>query len=150
MTSKCPFASLAEYRGSRPAADGPGRCTWYPGMPDAERAADPHRHIPLAPQPKILESVLQAVGHTPCIRINSIAAAAGLACELVGKCEFFSCGGSVKDRIGLRMIENAEATGRIRPGDTLVEASSGNAGIGLALSAAIKGYRMIVRARARP
>ena len=148
MTSKCPYASLAEYRGARPATDGPGKCTWYPGMSASERAADPHRHIPLAPRPKILESVLQAVGHTPCIRINSIGRGAGLECELVGKCEYMSAGGSVKDRIGLRMIENAEASGRIRPGDTLIEPTSGNTGIGIALSASIKGYRVIVRIRA--
>jgi cystathionine beta-synthase len=113
-------------------------------MSEAERAKSPHKHIARAPRPKILPSTLAAVGNTPCIRLNSIPASAGLQCELVGKCEYFSAGGSVKDRIGLRMIEQAEASGRIKPGDTLIEPTSGNTGIGLALAAALKGYRIII------
>ena len=113
-------------------------------MPAAARAANPHSMRARAPRGRILASALDAVGHTPCIRINSIPLAEGVACEIVAKCEFFSAGGSVKDRIGLRMIEEAEAAGRIRPGDTLIEPTSGNTGIGLALAAALKGYRMII------
>ena len=89
----------------------------------------------------ILENILGAIGDTPVIKLNSFDKE--LKCQLYGKCEFFNAGGSVKDRIGVRMIENAEKSGRIKPGDTLIEPTSGNTGIGLALAAAVKGYRMI-------
>jgi len=76
------------------------------------------------------------------VRLNSVSK--GLKCELLAKCEFFNAGGSLKDRIGKRMVEDAERSGRIKPGETLIEATSGNTGIGLALCAAVKGYRMII------
>jgi len=90
----------------------------------------------------ILENILDTVGNTPVVKLNSIGKE--LNCDLYAKCEFFNAGGSVKDRIGLRMVENAEKSGRIKPGDTLIEPTSGNTGIGLALTAAVKGYRMII------
>jgi len=90
----------------------------------------------------ILENILGAVGDTPVVKLNSFDKE--LKCHLYGKCEFFNAGGSVKDRIGVRMVENAEKSGRIKPGDTLIEPTSGNTGIGLALAAAVKGYRMII------
>jgi cystathionine beta-synthase/cysteine synthase A len=90
----------------------------------------------------ILENILGAIGDTPVVKLNSFDKE--LKCQLYGKCEFFNAGGSLKDRIGLRMIENAEKSGRIKPGDTLIEPTSGNTGIGLALAAAVKGYRMII------
>ena len=90
----------------------------------------------------ILENILGAVGDTPVVKLNSFDK--DLKCQLYGKCEFFNAGGSVKDRIGVRMVENAEKSGRIKPGDTLIEPTSGNTGIGLALAAAVKGYRMII------
>tara|TARA_B100000029_G_scaffold474078_1_gene516027 strand:- start:472 stop:1425 length:954 start_codon:yes stop_codon:yes gene_type:complete len=90
----------------------------------------------------ILENILGAIGNTPVVKLHSFANK--LNCELYAKCEFFNAGGSVKDRIGLRMIENAEKSGRIKPGDTLIEPTSGNTGIGLALAAAVRGYKMII------
>ncbi|XP_075029468.1 cystathionine beta-synthase-like isoform X4 [Calonectris borealis] len=78
------------------------------------------------------------------VRVNKIGKSYGLKCELLAKCEYFNAGGSVKDRISLRMVEDAERAGIIKPGDTLIEATSGNTGIGLALVAAVKGYRCII------
>lgn len=89
-----------------------------------------------------LATILEAVGHTPIVKLNRVGA--DLPCELFGKCEFLSAGGSVKDRIAVRMVEQAEKSGRIKPGDTLIEPTSGNTGIGMALAAAVKGYRMII------
>jgi cystathionine beta-synthase/cysteine synthase A len=90
----------------------------------------------------IYDTILGAIGNTPIVKFNHIGA--GLKCQLYGKCEFINAGGSVKDRIGKNMIERAEAEGRIKPGDTLIEPTSGNTGIGMALTAAVKGYRMII------
>jgi len=90
----------------------------------------------------ILDSILGAIGNTPMVRLNKVGRRTG--CELLAKCEFMNAGGSVKDRIGRRMVEEAEKSGRIRPGDTLIEPTSGNTGIGMALAAAVKGYRMII------
>tara|TARA_Y100001970_G_C14199347_1_gene840162 strand:+ start:1189 stop:2145 length:957 start_codon:yes stop_codon:yes gene_type:complete len=90
----------------------------------------------------ILENVLQAIGDTPIIKLNHVGSS--LKCDLYGKCEYFNAGGSVKDRIGLNMISKAEEEGRIKPGDTLIEPTSGNTGIGMALVAAVKGYKMII------
>ncbi|XP_059248423.1 cystathionine beta-synthase isoform X5 [Mustela nigripes] len=78
------------------------------------------------------------------VRINKIGKKFGLKCELLAKCEFFNAGGSVKDRISLRMIEDAERAGTLKPGDTIIEPTSGNTGIGLALAAAVKGYRCVI------
>ena len=90
----------------------------------------------------ILNNILNAVGNTPIVRLDKIGA--NLKCNLLGKCEYFNPGGSVKDRIGKNMIEQAEKKGLIKPGDTLIEPTSGNTGIGLALAAAIKGYKIII------
>ncbi len=90
----------------------------------------------------IYDSILEAIGCTPLVRLNVIGKQTG--CEILAKCEFVNAGGSVKDRIGRRMVEEAEKSGRIKPGDTLIEPTSGNTGIGMALAAAIKGYRMII------
>tara|TARA_B100000579_G_C22840236_1_gene861028 strand:- start:1395 stop:2345 length:951 start_codon:yes stop_codon:yes gene_type:complete len=90
----------------------------------------------------ILKDILDAVGKTPVVKLNKIGSE--LECELYVKCEFFNPGGSIKDRIGKQMVEIAEREGRIKPGDTLIEPTSGNTGIGLALAAAVKGYKMII------
>ena len=87
-------------------------------------------------------SMLDIVGKTPIVKLGKIGAE--LNCQLFAKCEFLNPGGSLKDRIGVRMIEEAEQEGRIKPGDTLIEPSSGNTGIGLALAAAVKGYKLII------
>eukprot|EP00842_Homolaphlyctis_polyrhiza_P006547 jgi/Hompol1/6894/HPOL_003543-RA len=93
---------------------------------------------------RILNSILEHIGGTPLVRINRIGIEEGLECELVAKCEFFNAGGSVKDRIGRRMVEEAEKAGILKPGSTIIEPTSGNTGIGLALSAAVKGYHAII------
>lgn len=124
--------------------DGPLKCTWQPDT--GADVTSPHTRIPFVPnsRPLILDNIMGHIGGTPMVRINRIAAEEGLQCELLAKCEFFNPGGSVKDRIALRMVQDAEASGRIRPGDTLIEPTSGNTGIGLALAAALKGYRCII------
>ena len=90
----------------------------------------------------VLDNILGAIGKTPIVKLNRIGI--DLDCDLYGKCEYLNAAGSVKDRIGLNMIEKAENEGRIKPGDTLIEPTSGNTGIGMALVAAVKGYRMII------
>jgi cystathionine beta-synthase len=87
------------------------------------------------------DSVLDTIGWTPLIRLNRVTR--GLRTPVYGKADFFNPGGSVKDRIGLPIIEAAEREGRLAPGGTIVEGTSGNTGIGLAIAAAIKGYRCI-------
>ena len=91
-----------------------------------------------------MESILQQIGNTPLVKLNQIPQSCGVEATIYAKLEFFNAGGSVKDRIALRMIEEAERKGRIKPGDTLIEPTSGNTGIGLALVAAVKGYKTII------
>ena len=85
---------------------------------------------------------MESIGNTPLIRLKK--ASEITKCEIYGKAEFMNPGGSVKDRTAFRMIDQAEKEGRIKPGDTLIEATSGNTGIGLALAAAVKGYKLII------
>src|SRR3954471_20718523 len=87
------------------------------------------------------ESVVDLMGNTPLVRLNRVTE--GLAPLVLAKVEYLNPGGSVKDRIALRMIEAAEADGRLRPGGTIVEPTSGNTGVGLALVAQRKGYRCV-------
>jgi len=90
----------------------------------------------------IHDNILDTIGNTPVVKINKVAKE--LDCNIFAKCEFFNPGGSVKDRIGWRMVEDAEKSGRIKPGDTLIEPTSGNTGQGIALAAAVKGYNCII------
>ncbi|KAF2259890.1 cystathionine beta-synthase [Lojkania enalia] len=94
--------------------------------------------------PVVMDNVTQQIGNTPLVRLNKIPQSLGIEATVYAKLEMFSAGGSVKDRIALRMIEEAERSGRIKPGDTLIEPTSGNTGIGLALVAAVKGYKAII------
>jgi cystathionine beta-synthase len=91
---------------------------------------------------KIYDDILACVGRTPTVRLNHMAR--DVPPEVLVKCEFLNPGGSVKDRIGVHMLMEAEARGEIRPGDTLIEATSGNTGIGLAMAAAVRGYRTVI------
>ena len=86
-------------------------------------------------------NVLETIGWTPLIRLQRVTQ--GIRTPVYAKAEFFNPGGSVKDRIGLAMIEAAERDGRLKPGGMVVEATSGNTGVGLAIAAAVKGYRCI-------
>src|SRR5437660_1569790 len=90
----------------------------------------------------LINTILDAIGNTPIVRFHRISKE--LPCEMYGKCEFLNPGGSLKDRIALNMIEVAEKLGQIKPGDTLIEATSGNTGIGFALAGAVKGYKIII------
>ena len=94
--------------------------------------------------PAAKSTILSQIGNSPLVRLNKIPQSLGIEAEVWVKCEFFNAGSSVKDRIALRMIEQAEESGRIKPGDTLIEPTSGNTGIGLALVAAVKGYKTII------
>jgi cystathionine beta-synthase len=95
----------------------------------------------MAPHQRPYDSVLDVIGWTPLIRLGRVAA--GIRTPVYGKAEFMNPGGSVKDRIGPAIIEAAEREGHLRPGGTVVEGTSGNTGVGLALAAAIKGYRCV-------
>src|SRR3972149_6352531 len=86
-------------------------------------------------------NILEVIGNTPLVRLNRVAR--GIRTPILAKLEYMNPGGSVKDRIGITMLESAEKEGQIKPGGTIIEGTSGNTGIGLALAAAIKGYRCI-------
>ncbi len=108
---------------------------------------DPVLAPPSVPQfrGRIYDSILDTVGATPLVRFDRLAAAHGVAARIVGKLEFFNPLASVKDRLGLALIEDAERAGRIAPGrSVLIEPTSGNTGIGLAFVAAAKGYELIL------
>lgn len=93
---------------------------------------------------KIATSVLELIGRTPLVELQRLARETGAAARLVAKVESFNPAGSVKDRVALAMVEAAEARGELRPGATIIEPTSGNTGVGLALVSALKGYRLIL------
>jgi cysteine synthase A len=93
---------------------------------------------------RVYDAITQTIGDTPLVRLNRLPKERGVEAEILLKLEFFNPIASVKDRIGVNMIEALEATGRIKPGDTLIEPTSGNTGIALAFVAAERGYRLIL------
>ena len=93
---------------------------------------------------KIANKLTELVGSTPLVQLNTYSEKAGLATPITAKVEFFNPGGSVKDRIALNMVEHAEADGLLKPGATIIEPTSGNTGVGLALVSAVKGYHLIL------
>ncbi|HEY4724553.1 MAG TPA: pyridoxal-phosphate dependent enzyme, partial [Actinomycetota bacterium] len=90
---------------------------------------------------EVYDSLLDVVGGTPLVRLSRLGR--GLAPNLLAKVEYLNPGGSVKDRIGLAMVERAERAGQLKPGGTIVEPTSGNTGVGLALVAQLRGYRCV-------
>ena len=94
------------------------------------------------PVPKICDTILDAIGNTPLVRVNRLTAGA-IDAEVLVKLETFNPGNSIKDRMAVKMIEDAEQAGRLKPGGTIIEGTSGNTGMGLAIAAVVKGYRCI-------
>ncbi|CAF1440280.1 unnamed protein product [Rotaria sordida] len=132
---------MESFLANRP--DAPSRCTY---TVNGDRSKGPHNlgSRQKSTRQKIYNNVLELIGDTPLVRVNRLACEAGVKCNLLAKCEYFNAGGSVKDRIGLRMVEEAERAGILKPGDTIIEPTSGNTGIGLALACAVKNYRCII------
>jgi len=93
---------------------------------------------------KIVNKLTELIGNTPLLALNKFSAERGLKTPVLAKVEYFNPGGSVKDRIALAMIEDAEAKGLLKPGATIIEPTSGNTGVGLALVSAVKGYKLIL------
>lgn len=131
-----------------PAKEGhitaPNYVGWDTEMQDGFNKLQKGPKVGGRPYKEICDSALDLIGFTPLVRMSRLASHLDVECELLGKCEFFNAGGSVKDRIAKRMVEEAEKSGRIKKGDVLIEPTSGNTGIGLCLTAALKGYKMII------
>ncbi|XP_058793885.1 cystathionine beta-synthase-like [Phymastichus coffea] len=128
-----------EFEFNRP--DRASKCTWKPNAADS-----PHRVTCRQPTDwkNVMPNILHAIGQTPMVKLNRLPKSYGINCEVFAKCEFMNPGGSVKDRIAFSMIENAEKRGILRPGCTIIEPTSGNTGVGLALAAAAGGYPCII------
>ena len=93
---------------------------------------------------KIAKQLTELIGNTPLLELNKFSEAKGVGTPVIAKVEYFNPGGSVKDRIALAMIEDAEQKGILKPGATIIEPTSGNTGVGLALVSAVKGYHLIL------
>src|SRR5215472_11746472 len=145
MTRSAGFRGQSTAR-ARPAAPNPaltsavGRFdSLYPGGNGASRGSHTRRR-----QMQVHDSLIDLFGNTPLVRLRKITRPLGPdAPQVLAKVEYFNPGGSVKDRIALRMVEAAEKSGALRPGGTIVEPTSGNTGIGLAIVAQEKGYRCL-------
>ena len=99
------------------------------------------QQVDLPAEPEIYDNILATMGDTPLVRLNRLTR--GLRCQILAKVEYFNPGSSVKDRIGITIIEDAERKGLLKPGGTVVEATSGNTGVGLAMAAILKGYKCV-------
>ncbi|MEM7797608.1 MAG: cystathionine beta-synthase [Chloroflexota bacterium] len=97
--------------------------------------------LSISKEKNVYDNIVQTIGNTPLVKLNSVID--DLPCQIYAKVEYFNPGGSVKDRIGWTIVEDAEKSGRLVPGGTIVESTSGNTGVGLAIAAAIKGYKTI-------
>ena len=93
---------------------------------------------------KIVKQLTDLIGNTPLVELNKFSQEKGIDTPIIAKVEFFNPGGSVKDRIAFAMIEDAEQKGLLKPGATIIEPTSGNTGVGLALVSAVKGYKLIL------
>ncbi|KAG5683863.1 hypothetical protein PVAND_013125 [Polypedilum vanderplanki] len=122
--------------------DEPSKCTWV--RDKSKQTATPHTVRPFHERPKTIPHILDAIGMTPMVKLNKIPQSLGIKCQMYAKCEFLNPGGSVKDRIGYRMVLDAEEKGLLKPGYTIIEPTSGNTGIGLAMASAVRGYRCII------
>ena len=138
------LAKLVE-QGQLAKTELPGGQTGYKPAPPAPQRRTSRPIVasmtPTATTSEIKDSILDTVGETPLVRLSRIGH--GCAPQVVAKVEYFNPGGSIKDRVAMRMVEAAERDGRLRPGGTIIEPTSGNTGTGLAIAARLKGYRVI-------
>lgn len=130
-----PNTILDEDKKGQELADKLASCSWN---------KEPINEKDMLERKKTCSDILQAIGHTPLVELKRIPKAEGVKCRMLAKCEFENPGGSVKDRIALRMILDAEEKGILKPGYTVIEPTSGNTGIGLALTCAVRGYKCII------
>src|SRR5688572_23398368 len=89
----------------------------------------------------VYDSIIDTIGRTPLVKLQKVTR--GIRATVLAKCEFMNPGGSVKDRIGFAIVEDYERSGHLKPGGTIVESTSGNTGVGLAIAAAVKGYKAV-------